>query len=309
MNKVILKLILYISVFIGLHLFAAYQADGSFDDFYMRFTNGQHQSMIVGTSRAAQGLCPSYFDEILGNEYAKMGNFAFTLANSPYGKIYYEAIQKKIDTTQTSKKQLFIVTVDPWAVSSDVKEIENNTPRENDLTLGKVKNITIENRPNFEYLTKMYAESWGKILFNPSKNLTFLHQDGWLEVNVPMDDVSVQQRTAAKIVDYKKTLQTYNLDKNRLTYLDKTVAFLQQHGTVYLVRLPTSESIIDFENELSPNFDDKMAQLAQKYNIRYISLLDNSHQYQFVDGNHLYKASAKEISKSLANQIKATIRQ
>lgn len=305
MKQVIVKFLLYTSALIGIHLYAAYKAGGKFDPFYIRFTNGQHQSMITGTSRAAQGLSPAVMNNILDDDYTAIGNFAFTSENSPYGAVYLEAIRKKVDTTAVyNKKNVFILCVSPWSIMTFNKETDAvSTFREHNLFLAKIKSVDKKGKPNFEYLMKEYAQSWGKILYNPVDNHTFLHDDGWLEVRVPMDSLSLQKRVREKIADYESLSHVARFSPTRIHYLEQTIAFLNKYGSVYLVRLPTSESIAEIENKSMPDFDDKMIGLSKKYKIKYWSFFSQNSEYEYTDGNHLYYQSALKISQKLAEMI------
>ncbi len=60
--------------------------------------------------------------------------------------------------------------------------------------------------PNYEYLLKNYSRSWFKIYTEreeAGKSNTFLHKDGWMEVNVDMNKDSVAARTIKKLKDIK----------------------------------------------------------------------------------------------------------
>jgi hypothetical protein len=46
-------------------------------------------------------------------------NFSFTIVDSPYGPIYHYAIKRKIN--ENSKSSIFILSVDPWSISSTTK--------------------------------------------------------------------------------------------------------------------------------------------------------------------------------------------
>lgn len=61
------------------------QADGYTDPFYIRFTTPKQNNLILGTSRAAQGLQPDVFKDILETD---VYNYAFTVTHSPYGPTY-----------------------------------------------------------------------------------------------------------------------------------------------------------------------------------------------------------------------------
>lgn len=303
MKRIIIKFFIYTSVLIGIHIFAAYQADGHFDSYYLRFTNGQHRSMILGTSRAAQGLNPAVIDSILGN-YSPIGNFAFANVSSPYGQVYFEAIRKKIDTTATDKKNIFILAVSPWSISTLDKSDDISKFRERNLFLTKIKSINKKGKPNFEYLMKEYAQSWGKILYNPVDNQAFLHDNGWLEISVSMNRSEVQKRTSEKVIAYHTNATVYQYSPNRMNYLKQTILFLKKYGSVHLVRLPISEPMGAVESKYMPEFDTKMNLLSQEHNLKYWSFAPQNANYDYTDGNHLYYKSSLKVSEVLAKWIR-----
>ena len=97
------------------YAFLVFTINGYTDDVnYFKFSSPKSSSMILGTSRALQGLVPQAIDSVTGRN--DLLNFAFTLGNSPYGKVYLDAIKKKID--RSKKNGIFILAVDPWAISS-----------------------------------------------------------------------------------------------------------------------------------------------------------------------------------------------
>ncbi len=303
MKKFLIKISLFlfcVGIF-GIYVFSL--ADGSSDPFYLRFTSPQQSSLILGTSRAAQGIQPKILDEILESDKDhKFYNYAFTLGHSQYGPTYLQSIKNKIDPK--TNKGVFIVTVDPWAISSKGEDPNNlSNFREKDRILGKV---TINNlNPNIQYLQCCFDDSYIEIFKNKYQNpVLFLHKDGWLEVNIAMDSISVNKRTLQKIRDYRNiTLPIYHFSELRLSYLEKTIMYLQEYGSVYLVRLPVHPKMLDIENSLMPNFNKKINQLAKSRKIPYLDMTDNNEQYEFIDGNHLYKTSGAEVSKKIAEWI------
>ena len=107
--------------------------------FYVRFTSPTQHNLIIGTSRAAQGIQPTVLNEIIPNK--SFFNYAFTAAQSPFGPVYLKSIQKKIDTT--TKNGIFIVTVDPWSISSKSKDPNDSSKfRENNLALATFQTST-----------------------------------------------------------------------------------------------------------------------------------------------------------------------
>jgi len=303
--KIFLTKIFFFSLAVVIFFFLfALLADGHADHFYLRFTTPRQNSLILGSSRAAQGIIPDVLDSALTKDYPyqKFYNFSFTIAHSPYGPVYYNAICKKLNPN--SKNAFFILAVDPWSISTAQKNPnDSSTFIENRLALGQTHFINLN--PNLEYLVKNYDEPFMQIIYKKfTKHDELLHKNGWLEINVPMDSISVLKRTRAKINDYaNNNLPYYHFSSLRLRYLDKTIKMLNQHGKVYIVRLPVHPEILKLEETLMPGFDDTIARLSNINNIPYFNLKDSSKHYQFVDGNHLYKNSSKAVTADIANLI------
>jgi hypothetical protein len=301
------KFIINVSVFSALLMAGIlgvfFIADGKSDSYYSRFTTSLQHSLIIGTSRAAQGLQPSVFNEVLYKDKAHhFFNYSFSLIDSPFGPAYYESIKRKLNPNV--KDGIFIIAVDPWALSS-TNEDPNDSLHfiENKRFIGKTKFVDIN--PNIPYLVESYAEPYINIIrkWRGFADL-YVHKDGWLEVVVSMDSTAVAERLENKIKDYRANfLPRYKFSSVRQNYLVKTISFLQNHGNVYLVRLPVQQSILDIENELMPDFDEKINNIAGKLDVKYLNFKLMENKYQYVDGNHLYQSSGREVSYKIANWI------
>ena len=198
MRRFLLKTAIALCIALCFHLIAAWHADRSSDAYYLRFTGHRHASLIIGTSRGAQGIDPTAFAEgKKGDGWAPdLFNFAFTRANSPYGPTYLRAIAGKLDPGQDNG--LFLVSVDPWALSE--RKDENGFP-ESERFLGRMH--TFNSTPNPEYLIRCYGAGWGALLGGPlvgADTTLFLHEDGWLEVRIPMDSASVATRSRPRSI-------------------------------------------------------------------------------------------------------------
>jgi hypothetical protein len=274
------------------------QADGRSDALYLRFTTKPQTNLIIGTSRAAQGLQPKIFDEVLKKE-DPFFNYAFTLAQSPFGSVYLNSIQKKLDTTK--KKGTFIISVDPWTICSDTKDPNDSTNfREASLALANTTNVNT--KPNLGYLYHNFGGKYHQILF-PVNSKMYLHEDGWLEMNLRTDTATIHQRTLKKMKDYRfNVLPKYKFSSLRLQYLLKTIQYLNNYGDVFLVRIPVSEEMMTIENELMPNFDSKI-RAAILLSKDYLDLTKENSSFTYTDGNHLYKKSGAVVSEKIANWI------
>jgi len=303
LRSFLIKSGLAISIAFAFHLFAGFMADGTTNNFYLRFTTPRQNSLIIGTSRAAQGLHPEPFNSILKEKGFDLPvfNFGFTVAHSPYGPAYLSAIKKKI--APTSKSGIFLVNVAPWSVITE-KSNPNVFP-ESDRFLGKMNSFN--SNPNFEFLTRFYPKAWGKILLGKFKSSqTTLLEDGRLDVTISMESKEVEKRTKKKINWYKKDMVSKNeFSEARWSYLKETIEFLQNHGKVFLIRLPVDPKMVELENNFMPDFDAKVEKLADEKGTEYFNFINEGAKYSYTDGNHLYRDSGAKLSKEIALKIKA----
>jgi len=279
-------------------------ADGTTDAFYLKFTTSRQTSLIVGSSRAAQGVIPSIL-EAEGLDYG-LYNYGFTIAHTAYGKAYYESIEKKLKKKENHA--MFLVCVNPWTISSMTENPEDSLNFREHGSF--IKNTHFVNmKPNIEYLIESYDRLNIDIITNKSRKgdyqTFFTHDNGWLEVTIESDMISTKERTLNKIKSYKEKLKKYSgISQNRLRYLKKTIELLKNHGQVFLVRLPVNDDMLYLEDKLMPDFNMKMDTLSQYYQIQYFNAMPFRKQYNYTDGHHLDIASGKAFSKYLAKQLK-----
>jgi hypothetical protein len=297
MKQYLFKLVIFstvIAVSIG-YVFS--KADGRFDPFYKRFTSSKQSSLILGSSRAAQGLVPSVFNKELNRN--TFYNYAFTFNTSPFGPTYLNSIKHKFDEQSTNN--IFIISVDPWTLASD--GLDPNNAMQFDETenfLGKV--TSVNSNPNFSYLIYGYTDLYLKILINKSPYL--LHDDGWLELTANLDSVQLDKNLKITLDSYTQKLETYKFSEIRLDYLEQTILYLKQFGEVYLVRLPIHEKMKAIEFEIMPNLDSRILELSINTSVKYINLYNEDTLYQYTDGHHLTNESAMLVSEKVANFIK-----
>lgn len=302
MNKIVilgLKILIIILALSALIFFLLVtKANGHLDPYYIRFTTPPAKSLIIGTSRAAQGMHPTIIkDELsdLGYELPLL-NYSFTLIHSSYGEVYLNCIKEKLDPK--TKNGIFILTVDPWCISTISIEDDHKMFLERETFMAELTEFN--SKPNFEYLLDHYDNPYYMVF---KKRAIFLHDDGWLEVNIPMDSASVKKRISAKILNYKKNSINYSFSNNRFKKLKETIRFLKKHGEVWLVRLPVSPEIKMIEEDYMPDFDQKAGELTKQYNLNYINMIQESGKYQTTDGNHLHKESGKIVTENICKII------
>jgi hypothetical protein len=295
MKKFLIETTLFSVAIIASVYFVFLQADGKSDPFYSRTTTPKQSSLILGSSKAAQGLMPEALNPYLETD---IYNFSFTVAHSPFGPSYLSAIEKKLGPN--SKDGVFIITVDPWSISSDgIDPNDENQFGESKSFMGKLSSFS--SKPNISYLLNSYGDNYIKILMNFS--LMEVHDDGWLEVFPPMDSTSMKSRIAENIQEQKTKLKNYKFSQTRFEYLKKTIETLKNHGKVYLVKLPVDDRIAEIEARLLPNFDEKIDKLAKSAAVPYLNLMNSDTKFTFTDGIHLYKDSAKDVSVEVGRWI------
>ena len=294
MTRFIVNFVLFISALAGSICFIMYQADGYSDPYYLKFTTPKQGSLIIGTSKALQGLNPDPMKEILDKG---IYNYAFDISKSPFGPKYLESIKRKLSSK--SRHGIFIITVDCWSIYSkrdDPNDIQNFS--ENNTCVGEM--TVVDQFPNFYYLSNYMSGKYHKILSRPA--VTFLHDNGWLEVSLDLDSISVARRTKTTLLEYEKYAEEYRFSKVRLDYLVQTINYLDDFGDVYLVRLPISPQLMQIENRLAPNFSNLM-QLPAKRSCGFLDLTDKNSLFSYTDGVHLSKESGQIVSIEIAKWI------
>ncbi len=303
MKKFLIQIVLFSFLVVASIVFVFFLADGNSDEYYLKFSTPIQESLIIGTSRASQGLQPEVFNNLFLAEgkHNVLFNYAFTGGHSPYGAVYLKSIKKKLNSK--TKNGIFIVAVDPWSIASKATD-PNDTTSFEELDRLVATTDYVSTAPNLLYLINNYNQPYYKIIKGKySQPQMSLHSDGWLEVNIPMDSVSVKTRTEAKFKHYKLNMVPNNkFSAIRFNYLNKTIDFLKSHGAVYIVRLPVPTEMLGFENTVMPQFDSLMNSLCTQKRLEYFNYKDSTN-YQFIDGNHLYKLSGKKVSEDIGKRI------
>lgn len=301
MRRFILKVLLATGAAFGLHALAGLFADGHLDAYYLRFTGPRRGALILGTSRAAQGIRPQALsDRLHGTSRHAPLNFSFTVSHSPYDAAYLHAILGKLD--HGVKDGLFIVTVDPWSLAERLaKDSEARA-------LGLLGNQWIFNgTPNYEYLVRNAETGWGSFMGGPLHDLepeTTIMPDGWLRYSVRQDSAAVAKRTAKTVKLYRESrLRLYGPELTGMAELLTITDLLERHGQVVLVRMPCGQEILNMEKERWPRFDSTLRAFADARALPYWDHTGESPRYAYIDGNHLDSVSSAAYSQLLADRI------
>lgn len=307
MKKFFLKGIVFVSIFLflsGTYLYVIYRNPELVDEAYYKFTTPRASSLIIGTSRSAVGIVPSILNEKLLLGEQKIINHSFTFGTSNYGPRYLQEIKQKLNPNV--KNGLFIVSVDPWALSIDINAKDDTSSFieiKNSVFVGGLKSSSVN--PNFEYLKKYWGNRFSPIVQVVKRSTSYenqwvLQHDGWMEINVPCDSFSVSHRLELGLSDYSKT--NVKLSETRFQYLEKIINYLQKRGSVVLVRLPVTSQMKKLENISFPDFEKKIFSIAKKNQVPYFNYFERD-DYAFVDVHHLEKNSAIRLSQQLCDSI------
>ncbi|WP_210515935.1 hypothetical protein [Hymenobacter terricola] len=297
MSTLLLRLVLLAGAgALGLLALGPVVLRGQVDAFYGRFTGPPAGSLVLGTSRAAQGIQPAILTARLGGQFeGPLLNYAFTLTHSPYGPAYLRSIGRKL--RPEVRNGLFIVAVDPWSLS--LTGPEGVFPEDNSF-IGQLHQVS--QNPNLPYLTRYQTKPLYRLLLDYATATERLHPDGWLEVNIGTDSTQVRARTARKLLDYRLLAASQHLSAGRLQALRQTIALLRQHGRVVLVRLPVGPSLLQLEQAYQPGFDQLMRQTAASLAVPYLDY--SARPYATTDGNHLQRAASTAFSQQLATDLR-----
>lgn len=311
MKKFLSKLLTYL-LLIGLLvilyiLLIAWRPD-LVDNFYYRFTTEKANSLVLGGSRAAQGIIPDVFNDSICNKKNKLINHAFALGPSSFGPNYYKEITKKLKNESSSG--LFIISINPWSLSTRIENTSDDSLMffevERNMFVGNLNSSN--SNPNFDYLTNYWNEKFHpfEMIFKHLmhyEGILELHENGWLEVNINMDSASLNNRVLNSTTEYKEKAKNVKFSYTRLFFLEKIIRYLEKRGDIYFVRLPVSVGMAEIEKTKFPEFENIIQQLAGKYNIKYINFINSSGEYLTTDTHHLWKEESELISQQICDSI------
>ncbi len=296
------NILLFLGLVLGSIVVVFYLADGTTDAFYKKFTSPKQSSLIIGTSRAAQGIQPEVINLHMG---VGVYNYAFSRVHTPYGEAYYENIKRKLKTSK--EERLFILEVNPWTISTTVDDEKSSTGfKEDNSFIKKVE--CVDCNSNFEYLISCYQSPYRDLILNRffSENnvKVTVNDNGWCEVLFQKSNTDYKKIEAQTNERYRLRSKEYiGISEQRLAYLERLIVTLQSYGHVYLVRLPVADGMLRIETEYMPDFDHVITRLSETYKVPYINAMPERHVYGYTDGHHLDILSGKRFSEYLVNQI------
>ncbi|SFT41641.1 hypothetical protein SAMN04489724_0661 [Algoriphagus locisalis] len=299
MIKFLFKILLFSGVPVA-SLIAVFLIENGYSDFYyQRFTTGKQSSLIIGDSKAAQGIVPSILNEnINSSKNVDFYNYSFTANNSPFGKYYSESVLNKVYNTSGN---YFIVCVDIWAFL-----VSKDKPSDFIEKDGFISMVTNPNQnPNFLYMLFHFNRSFYDIILRNLDHSYFkLHDDGWLELKLPMDKVSIRDRHLEKLNSIKIQSESLIFSESRFNEFSMLVNNLNELGKVFLVKLPVSDSVMQYEDKIYPDLERRIQEFSLNSNIQYFEFDSISSNYVYTDGLHLSKDSSIEFTSLLSIILK-----
>lgn len=265
-------------------------ADGATDNHYTKLATPRSNRLVLGTSRASQGIDP----RILGEGGI---NFAFTMLNSPYGETYYQAIRKKVGDSGGDGR--FIVEVSPLALSNIT--LRGPSPREERGILERT--WFVSGKPNLPYLLRCYGKPLWTLARPASEKFARVRDDGMLVMSLPGTEAEHTARIRNKIEQYSAVFRSATPSDERIGWFRKTLTFLEERGDVTIVRLPMGSWMFRKEREYWPGFSAAMNQEAERHGARFIDFSSLSRDAITTDGNHLNAETAAAISSRIRQAI------
>jgi hypothetical protein len=293
MIKIFAKILLFALPSLIAVIITANQFSHGFIDYHYSKITGEGKSLIIGTSRASQGLIPEIIMQGTTFE-SPLLNYAFTSYNSPYNKEYYRAIEKKLDPS--AQNGIFILEIDPMALSDN----ENEKAPSHLLS----QQYIFHGDPNYEYLYRNVNPFYTLILKNNEGNPNCVpHKNGWLEISLHETPAQTTERANGKLTTMKKEINHCTISDEKVEWLKKTIDLLKAHGKVYLIRIPAWQPIIDAENKGFPNLNEILNEISTTQEVPYLDYSTFALKYSYIDGNHLNEESSKLFSKELNHLI------
>lgn len=310
MIRFIGKLLILGSMLVISYLFLVNKlSHGPVDMYYSKFTQ-QGENLILGLSRADQGIVPSILKEELETEYLADAYVNFASNQSFYGEVYLNAIKNKIDPG--IKNGLFILSVSPGSFTGPKKSGEKElVMMDNYSIMGKTDDFS--SNPNYRYIMNCYNEPlYNALVKNRSWENLISHADGWNEVRMVsmqmnIDNEDIEFWKAQNLSFYNRKLRTEIPKAHREKSFEDTIEFLKKYGLVLMVRLPADADIIALENENWVNFNQQIEGIARKHHIHYLDYSEGFEGFKTYDGSHMPSESARKFTRLLATDIRAII--
>jgi hypothetical protein len=270
--------------------FLTYYTKNKYDPDYVKLLNKTDKGLILGDSRALQGVNPD-------NLPFPTFNFAFTIGHSPFDDSYPKIIQKKIDTISKVKRH-HIISVTPWSLLSPELVKDDINPYFSENLYFHFSN------PNWEYILKYWDLSFVNSL-KLMRNKSYTTDYGWNNQNIERDELyrEYPRRVREKVQNYKLKYkrQILTLESHRVQNLINIIRFLRKTGRVTIIRLPISKEMLELENQVFPSINNLINKIAKDNSLYFIDLTDLN--IQTTDGNHIWGGEVPRVMQEINRRI------
>ncbi len=279
-------------------------SQGYVDWYYNKFTQ-EAGGLIMGLSRADQGIAPYILEKEL--EEFDMGQpiVNFATNQSSFGKVYLNAIQKKLKGT--SDNGLFILAISPGSFTApEGMGVENILNFDKKTVMGKINNFT--SAPNYDYITNCYAQPLYNVFYPNTWQYHMPHLSGWNEVKAQTESDTITKSDISHwksltLRKYRQKIKIERISQYRIDSFVDIIQYLKTKGKVFVIRLPADSDIIAMEDDLWGEFDKKFDSISKKHQVLYLNYSKLPNEYKTYDGSHLISKSAKKFSYKLSRDI------
>ena len=120
--------------------------------------------------------------------------------------------------------------------------------------------------------------------------------------NLPANKLVFKEWKKGQLEMFSKYEKEWETSEYRIKWLQNTVIYLQQYGTVFIVRMPFDSEFLEIENKFWPEFDMDIEKITRNNKVTYLNYSKQSDWSNF-DGHHLDKYGAKLFTQKLSEDI------
>jgi hypothetical protein len=252
--------------------------------------------VLAGDSRVYRGLAPEEMAAALPGK--KIANFGFP--GCGYTRSYLDAVDGLLDAAGAD--ETIVLGVTPHSLTAHAAEgngflAERSRPRGETysrLYLSPAREMFRATTPTeiFDALDGSSARSPVVRIFQ-----TF-HADGWVATDM------VPEQPDSALDEYVKVLTQYRVDPALEDDLIAKVDGWTKRGVrVFAFRPPSSTAMVDLENRLSRFDEAALAERVRRAGGLWLTV--DARRYESYDGSHLNQATARRLSRDVAEQIAA----
>jgi hypothetical protein len=287
-----------LGITVSLIVWVAVLFDTGNDGTYEKLITPRQRSMVLGTSYASRGIVPEILNDAGLPYEGDLYNFAFSNAISRWGTAYSRAVLLKLDPATTNG--LFIVQVNPLSFRTLTKA----KPDQDSCFFDSLDSVS--SNPNLPYLLEHQQETLLQAFTEPRKDSDWvIDPDGWQHhVRDAPANVTLKIIDKNLKVDFPYQLSQSAFSESRWDAFERLVHTLDDHGTVVLVRLPSTDELARLQDAWYPAFDRRMTRFARDAKMTYLNFKGDRSDYRTTDGAHLDSRSAAKFSEELAETLK-----